>query len=270
MDPGFRRETRKQRRMMAVSDNPGDFALEQRRSANQRYGTLDYGAILLEGLALAPGLDLLDVACGNGKFTLDFKRAVGAGRVVGIDRSESLIDEARRNAREAALEIAFESGDALDLPYEDRSFDRVCCSYAIYHFPSIERGLSEMVRVARPGARLIATGPAESNNRELYELHRLGRGAVHGEMGRDRFRSEVEVGLVRLGLHSAYAEFANPVQFPSRSAFIQNYAVTKLFLDNVAAPEREGVLSALAVQPWPDSLAALRVTKAVGVFTAWI
>ena len=233
-------------------------------------GELDYRSVLLESMAVEPGHDVLDVACGNGAFSLEFKRLAGEGRVAGLDGSDELIAAARQAANDAGLDIAFTVGDAQDLPYPAASFDRICCSYAIYHFPSVARALDEMFRVARPGARIVLTGPTVANNRELYRLHELGGSRLRTTMGRDVFQSSVDDYFARHQVKAKFTEYVNVVRFPSREDFIGNYAVTKLFLDNVAAAERDSVLSRLRSMRWPSELAPLSVTKTVGVYVAWI
>ena len=88
-------------------------------------------------------------------------------------------------------------------------------------------------------------------------------------MGRDVFQSAVDEYFARRDVKAKFTEYVNRVRFPSREDFIGNYAVTKLFLDNVAAAERDVVLSRLRSMRWPAELAPLNVTKTVGVYIAW-
>ena len=251
---------------MTVSDNVGDVALAQRLAANTIFGDLDYRSILLDGLKLAEGLDVLDVACGNGAFTLDFKRAVGSGRATGVDSSAELVEAARRSCDEVKLEVSFLICDAAELPFANASFDRICCSYAVYHFPEIDIALDEMFRVLRPGGRLVLTGPTMTNNLELYELHRLGGGTISRAMGRDLFETAIGSYLKRSQATTEFVEYQNNILFPSKAALLDNYAATKLFLDNVQEAERPGFLARLGQMDWPPVLQPLTVTKTIGVF----
>ncbi len=109
---------------------------------------------------LGPGDAALDVACGTGDLTLELQRRVGpTGRVVGSDFSERMLDLAREKAtdRAAALGAApiFEWGDALELPYDDGSFDAVTVGFGVRNFADLDRGLRELTRVLRPGGRLV-------------------------------------------------------------------------------------------------------------------
>ena len=69
-------------------------------------------------LGIRPGHSLLDVGCGTGDDALELARLAGpGGRAVGIDRSETVIAEARRRARRADLPAAFAVGDACALAF---------------------------------------------------------------------------------------------------------------------------------------------------------
>ena len=102
--------------------------------------------------ALAPGDRALDVATGTGDLAIELKRLVGeSGRVVGSDFSEAMLELARRKA----LDVEFEQGNALELPYEDGSFDAATVGFGARNFSDLARGLAEMARVVRPGGRVV-------------------------------------------------------------------------------------------------------------------
>jgi demethylmenaquinone methyltransferase/2-methoxy-6-polyprenyl-1,4-benzoquinol methylase len=102
--------------------------------------------------ALRPGGRALDVATGTGDLAIALKRRVGAdGEVVGADFSEGMLELARAKAND----VAFETGNALDLPYDDDSFDAATVGFGARNFADLARGLSEMARVVRPGGRVV-------------------------------------------------------------------------------------------------------------------
>jgi ubiquinone/menaquinone biosynthesis C-methylase UbiE len=89
-------------------------------------------------LEALPPARTLDVACGTGFLTRHLP-----GEVVGLDQSESMLDEARRQAPEAT----FVRGDALQLPFEDDSFERVFTGHFYGHLEPSER--ESFLRAAR-------------------------------------------------------------------------------------------------------------------------
>jgi len=103
------------------------------------------------------GASALDACCGTGDLALELARRVGPeGRIVGCDFSAPMLELARRKAAEEGLEwVRFELADALDLPYEDASFDAVTVGFGVRNFADLERGLGELARVLRPGGRLV-------------------------------------------------------------------------------------------------------------------
>jgi ubiquinone/menaquinone biosynthesis C-methylase UbiE len=100
---------------------------------------------------------VLDVACGTGNFTRDFAKSVGPdGLVVGIDVSETMLGRAVEDTREATLDdrVAYIRGDAQELPFQDRSFDAVCCFAALHLFADPMRALDRMTAVLTEGGRI--------------------------------------------------------------------------------------------------------------------
>jgi len=105
---------------------------------------------------VGPGSDALDVCCGTGDLALELRRRIGAdGRVVGCDFSEPMLELARHKSGEEGLPVEFGWADALDLPYGDGSFDAVTVGFGARNLSDLDRGLSEMARVLRPGGRLV-------------------------------------------------------------------------------------------------------------------
>ena len=106
---------------------------------------------------LRAGDAALDLCCGTGDLAFELARLVGPdGVVVGCDFSEPMLELARRKAAErGASQARFEWADALDLPYEDGSFDAVTVGFGVRNLVDLERGLVEMVRVLKPGGRAV-------------------------------------------------------------------------------------------------------------------
>jgi demethylmenaquinone methyltransferase / 2-methoxy-6-polyprenyl-1,4-benzoquinol methylase len=101
---------------------------------------------------LRPGDRALDVATGTGDLAVALAAHVGPeGEVVGSDFSEGML----ARARVKAPELRWEHGNALALPYEDASFDAATVGFGARNFSDLDRGLSEMARVVRPGGLVV-------------------------------------------------------------------------------------------------------------------
>jgi demethylmenaquinone methyltransferase/2-methoxy-6-polyprenyl-1,4-benzoquinol methylase len=104
---------------------------------------------------VGPGSRVLDVATGTGDLAIELARRVSpGGDVVGSDFAEAMLARARIKAKPASP-VRFEWGDALELPYDDDSFDAATVGFGARNFADLPRGLAEMARVVRPGGRVV-------------------------------------------------------------------------------------------------------------------
>lgn len=94
------------------------------------------------------GGNILEVGCGTGLVLERLARF--AHHAVGIDVSEGMLEKAK------ARGLDVRQGSALDLPFEDASFDLTCSFKVLAHIPEITRVLSEMARVTKPGGMILA------------------------------------------------------------------------------------------------------------------
>ncbi|MGA3029399.1 MAG: ubiquinone/menaquinone biosynthesis methyltransferase [Candidatus Limnocylindrales bacterium] len=111
--------------------------------------------VAVRATRLSRGGSALDVACGTGKLTAALAGAVGPeGRVVGVDISPGMLDEARRVFGELTG-VEFRLGNALDLPVAAGSFDAATIAFGLRNLASFEDGFREMARVVRSGGRVV-------------------------------------------------------------------------------------------------------------------
>lgn len=133
------------------------------RSSNQaNYHELTLDRIL-EPLSPPAGSLFLDAGCGVGDQTLRlFRRGY---RCVGVDISETILDQAKaRAARDGIESITYTCAPLEQLPFPDGCFDYVHCRGVLMHIPDWQNALNELCRVTRPGGSIILL---ERNDRSL-------------------------------------------------------------------------------------------------------
>ena len=140
---------------------------------------------------LKAGQHLLDLGCGPGTISIDLARRVTPGQVVGVDREQAPLREARAVAADHSVEnVGFELGDAYHLGYPDASFDIVHAHQVLQHLSDPVAALVEMRRVCRPGGCVAARDadyqamswyPADPRLVRWLELYRRVARSNHGE-----------------------------------------------------------------------------------------
>jgi ubiquinone/menaquinone biosynthesis C-methylase UbiE len=110
--------------------------------------------LLIRFAGLADGERVLDVGCGTGSLTFALAETANLAAITGIDLTPGFLDFAR--ARNADPRIAFEHGDARELPFADNAFDRAFAMLVLHFLPDAARAVAEMHRVVRPGGTVAA------------------------------------------------------------------------------------------------------------------
>ncbi len=109
----------------------------------------------IDSLSLHAGQRALEVGCGSGAMSLALGHAVGTiGAVHGIDNSRVMIAEAKRRAAHHS-QVQFDTGDAQELRFGDGEFDACYSERVFQHLDAPDMALKEMLRVLRPGGRLV-------------------------------------------------------------------------------------------------------------------
>jgi len=126
----------------------GDFT---RIAASMR----ESGEVLVASLGITPGMDVLDLGCGDG--TTAVPAAQLGANVLGVDIASNLVAAGNARARDLGLDnLTFQEGDATDLgDLADNSFDLVVSVFGAMFAPRPEAVAREVVRVARPGGRVV-------------------------------------------------------------------------------------------------------------------
>ncbi|MEA2387053.1 MAG: hypothetical protein QOJ22_1227 [Thermoleophilaceae bacterium] len=111
---------------------------------------------LLDQARLEGDLDVLDLGSGTGTLAIWAKQGNPQLEIRGLDGDPAIVEQARRKAARAGVEITFDEGLSYELPYEDATFDRVLSSLFFHHLVlrDKERTIAEIARVLRPGGEL--------------------------------------------------------------------------------------------------------------------
>ena len=117
-------------------------------------------------------IQVLDVATGTADFALAVNRKAAPGsHVTGIDLSQGMLDVGRKKCQ--GLPIDLEVGDAENLRFADNTFDRVCVAFGVRNFENLMKGLKEMLRVLKPGGRLVILELSYPKNRFIFNLYKF-------------------------------------------------------------------------------------------------
>src|SRR5262249_23168386 len=140
-------------------------------------------AVALDAVVEANPETVLEVGCGWGDFALRVAAETGA-TVVALDLSPRMVELARAQGVDARIRAV------QDMPFADGKFDCVVANWMLYHVPEVDRGLAEIVRVLRPGGRLVAATSGFEHLGELWSLVGRDRSAepprFHSENGEER------------------------------------------------------------------------------------
>ena len=122
-------------------------------------GHFDAMQVLLEMSDVGNDDEVLDVACGPGLVACEFARH--SRQVTGIDITPAMIEQAQKRQREQhQTNLDWAIGEAVPLPYADGRFSLVITRYSFHHLLSPKQALAEMIRVCKPGGRVLVADVA--------------------------------------------------------------------------------------------------------------
>ena len=125
--------------------------------------------------ALKPKV-MLDVATGTGDFAFEAIKILNPDQIVGVDISVGMLDVARRKIAERNLQHVFtvETGDSEGLHFDDNSFDAITVAFGVRNYENLEKGLSDMLRVLKPGGKIVIlefSKPSAFPIKQLYNFY---------------------------------------------------------------------------------------------------
>lgn len=118
---------------------------------------------------------ILDVATGTGDFAVETLK-LNPEQVIGVDISEGMLEVGRKKMKARGYEhkIDLRLGDSENLPFEENKFDAVIVAFGVRNFENLEKGLSEMHRVLKPGGRMVVlefSKPRAFPFKQLYNFY---------------------------------------------------------------------------------------------------
>ncbi|HEY8028692.1 MAG TPA: class I SAM-dependent methyltransferase [Gaiellaceae bacterium] len=157
---------------LVAAEYADDARLRRRAAAYTGAGTVvDARVAIVSAVAAARPSRVLEVGCGWGELAQRIADAVGV-EVTATDLSPHMVELARAAGIAATVE------DVQSLSFPDETFDVVVAAWMLYHVPDRDRAVSEIVRVLRPGGRLVATTNSIFHLHELRELVGSGRSSI--------------------------------------------------------------------------------------------
>jgi demethylmenaquinone methyltransferase/2-methoxy-6-polyprenyl-1,4-benzoquinol methylase len=119
-----------------------------------------------------PEANILDVACGTGDLSLTLFE-VGQARIIGVDFCRPMLAIAAAKAAHEGSAVPFVEGDALDLPFYDGTFDAATIAFGLRNLTSVQAGFSELLRVLKPGGRVVVLEFSKPKTPVLRSLFRF-------------------------------------------------------------------------------------------------
>ena len=119
---------------------------------------------------------ILDVATGTGDLAIQAIKSLDPDKVIGVDISDGMMEIGRKKieAKGLAKKIELRRGDSENLPFEENKFDAVIVAFGVRNFENLEKGLAEMLRVLKPGGKMVVlefSKPDRFPFREFYGLY---------------------------------------------------------------------------------------------------
>ncbi|MDN4527629.1 demethylmenaquinone methyltransferase [Fictibacillus fluitans] len=129
----------------------------------------------MKQMAVKEGSRALDVCCGTGDWSISLARAVGRkGHVTGLDFSQNMLEVGKKKVESLNMKnVELIHGNAMELPFEDNTFDYVTIGFGLRNVPDYLQVIKEMNRVAKPGAKVVCLETSQPTTPVIKPLFRF-------------------------------------------------------------------------------------------------
>jgi SAM-dependent methyltransferase len=185
--------------------------------------------LIAQAAGIAPGQDVLDVACGTGVLASEAAgRVAPGGRVTGLDRNDAMLAVAKRKVPD----LEWRQGQAEALPFADARFDAVVSQFGLMFFEDRSTALAEMWRVVKPGGRLAVAVWDALERAPGYAAFTALLQRLFGEQVADALRYPFALGdpaaladlAAQAGIPATITTRAGTARFPSLKAWVDSDA----------------------------------------------
>ncbi len=176
----------------------------------------------LSHLGFSGDKSLLDMGCGPGGTSVIIGKFNPYGQVIGMDREIRFVESAKEYAKEEKTDnVQFVVGDCLEVPFEDNQFDYCFSRFVFQHLSNVDVALNEMIRVARPRAKigiyewdegLTCYNPEPKLYKKYVAAEIVRRRISNGDiyLGRKLYSIFHKAGLKDLEVYQIYSDIMSP------------------------------------------------------------
>jgi len=213
---------------------------------------------------------VLELGCGLGMlWSSNRERIPASWRIALSDFSLGMIDDTRRNLAGIGHAFSFVQADAQDIPVRDAGLDAVIANHMLYHVPDLERALTEIRRVLKPGASLYASTVSLNHMKELDAIvtrWRPGWGARMSDVA-ERFGLETGETPLRRTFETLSVQRVRGELAVSEAQALIDY-VLSMRTGHAASEEEKRELRRILAERMAHGGGAIRIRTEAGLFIA--
>jgi ubiquinone/menaquinone biosynthesis C-methylase UbiE len=255
--------------------------LNARIALHERFSTRKsvFHAWLFDHVQAPENAKVLELGVGSAKlWQVNRERIPQSWSITLSDISEGMLGDAKKNVADIPREFSFRVVDAQAIPFEDSSFDLVMANYMLYHVPDIDKAISELRRVLKPGGRFYGGTNGLNHMKELedfVEEHMASKlPGVFSHLSGIKEQFALENGAEKLGKHFASVKLHLPpesylhvTEVEPFMAYILSMARWSMLLNGVSKQQVDKVVA--GARKIAEEKLPIHITTSSGLFEAW-